>query len=196
MNIVEDAVQGAAATVARPFLPWLILAAMLAVLGLAGGSYYAGWSMRGDREAANQLKAARAAAVKLEEERKRGDGLALELEQEKQNIKTVTVEVVKEVPKYTTVYVEKPGEDPKPIPPAVITWGAVGLWNDALAGGVPDAPGKPARPAGATDLSRAPVDTSDLLSNEAINAGKYAECRATLNKLIDWHEGKKAQSPQ
>lgn len=196
MSIVSNAVEEVAATAARPFLPWLILAAVLAVLGLTGGAYYAGWSMRGDREAANQLKAERVAAAKLEEERKRGDGLALELEQEKQNIKTVTVEVVKEVPKYTKVYVEKPGEDPKPIPAAVVTWGAVGLWNDALAGGLPDAPGKPARPAGATDLSRAPVDTPDLLTNEAINAGKWAECRATLNKLIDWHEGKKAQSPQ
>ena len=111
-------------------------------------------------------------------------------------MKTVAVEVIKEVPKYTRVYVEKPGEDPKPIPAAVITWGAVGLWNDALAGGLSDAPGKPARPAGAPELSRAPVDIPDLLNNEAINAGKYAECRATLNKLIDWYEGKKAQSPQ
>lgn len=192
MNIVD----GLAATAARPLLPWMILAGVLALAGVVGGSFYEGWSMRGDREAAKQLVAEREWAAKIEAERKRGDGLAQELELEKQNIKTVTVEVIKEVPKYTTVYVEKPGETPKPIPSAVIVWGAVGLWNDALAAGMSGASGKPARPAGATDLSRSPLDTPDLLNNAAINFGKYAECRAQLNKLIDFYEGKTAKSPQ
>lgn len=187
MNLAASVAGGAAK---RTLLPWAILAAVVLWGASAGFAYYEGWARRGDHEAAQQLKTEREWQAKVEAERKRGDALALDLEAEKRNIKTVTVEVIKEVPKVTTVYVEKPGEAPKPIPPAVYTWGFVGLWNDALAARLPGAAGEPAGAAGAADLARAPIDSPDLLENHAVNAGKYAECRAQLNALIDWHEGK------
>lgn len=173
--------------------PYSIIAGLLVSIGLAAGGYAAGWSQRGDHEAAIALKAKIAADVELEKERKRGDALATDLEIEKRNIKTVTVEVIKEIPKVTTVYVEVPGEAPKIIPPAIVTFGAVRLYNIALRPDLPKAASEFAYPPGATDITRAKVDTPDILAVHAINASKYAECRSQLNKLIDWHEGKSPQ---
>lgn len=193
---VGDAVEEVAVAAARPALPWLILAVVAVVLSLMAGSFYQGWSMRGDREAAVKLEAERAAAKLLAAEKARGDALAADLETEKRNIKTVTVEVIKEVPKVTTVYVEKPGEEPKAIPPAVYTWGFVGLYDRALRPDLPATASQFARPPGATDITRAPIDSPDILSIHVENAGKYAECRAQLNKLIDFELGRKTESPQ
>lgn len=178
--------------------PYSIIAGLIVSIGLAVGGYAAGWSQRGDHEAAIALKAKIAADAELDKERERGDALVVDLEAEKRNIKTVTVEVIKEIPKVTTVYVEVPGETPKIIPPAVITFGAVRLFNTALRPDLPASASEFAYPTGATDITRAKVDTPDILAVHAINAGKYAECRAQLNKLIDWHEGKNQEekSPQ
>lgn len=173
--------------------PWSIIAGLVVSIGLAVGGYAAGWSQRGDHEAGIALKAKIAADAKLEEERKRGDALAIDLEGEKRNIKTVTVEVIKEIPKVTTVYVEVPGETPKIIPPAVVTFGTVRLFNVALRPDLPKTASEFAYPPGTTDITRARVDVPDILSVHAVNAAKYAECRAQLNKLIDWHEGKSPQ---
>lgn len=193
-DLLEDVAGTALKTAARPYLPWVILAAVLLLGSLLGWSFYEGWSMRGDREAANQLEAVRAWQAKLDAERVRGDKLAGELELEKRNIKTRIVEVVKEIPKVTTVYVEKPGEAPKTIPPAVYTTGYVRLWNNALTG-LPVATSEPVGSTGGSDLARSNIDSPDLLTNHAINASKYAECRAELNKLIDWHQGKQESRP-
>lgn len=178
--------------------PYSILAGLIVSIGLAVGGYAAGWSQRGDHEAANALKEKIAADAELKKERERGDALAVDLEAEKRNIKTVTVEVIKEIPKVTTVYVEVPGETPKIIPPSVITFGAVRLYNHALRPDLPESASEFAYPPGATDITRAKVDTPDILAVHAINASKYAECRVQLNKLIDWHEGKNQEekSPQ
>ncbi|ATI15733.1 DNA-packaging protein [Bordetella phage vB_BbrM_PHB04] len=187
MTVVSDAAGAAAKAVARPFLPWLILAGVLLVAALTGGAFYKGWDMRGDREAANQLKAQQKLQAEIDAQRARGDKLAADLELEKRNIKTVTVEVIKEVPKVTKVYVEKPGEPPKAIPPAVYTNGFVRVWDRALRPDLPAAAGEPAGPSGGADLARAPVDSPDILNNHAVNASQYAECRAQLNALItDW----------
>jgi len=187
MTVVADAAGAAAKAVARPFLPWLILAGVLLVAALTGGAYYAGWDMRGDREAAKQLKAQQELQAEIDAQRERSNKLAAELELEKRNIKTVTVEVIKEVPKVTKVYVEKPGEPPKAIPPAVYTNGFVRLWNRALRPDLPASAGESAGAPGGADLAQAPIDSPDILNNHAGNAEQYAECRAQLNALIsDW----------
>lgn len=152
-------------------------------------SAWGGWSLRGDHEDARRLRELKAAQVKLDEARALGDKLTLDLEQAKREIRTVTVEVVREVPKVTTVYVERPGDAPAPIPPAVITWGFVSLWDRALRPDLSDATGGTPSAAGRAEIARAPVDAPDLLANHAINAAGYAECRRQLNALIDWHEG-------
>lgn len=173
--------------------PYTIIGALVAAIALAGGGYYEGWSHRGDHEAAIALKVERAAAVVLAAETKRADGLAGQLAVEKGIIHEVIVEVVKEIPKFTTVYVEAPGEPAKPIPAAVFVWGAVGLYNRALRPDLPPGAGEFAYPAGATDITRAKIDIPDVLSVHTINAGKYAECRAQLNKLIDFELGMPVQ---
>ena len=176
--------------------PWGILGAVLLAIGLAGGGYYEGWSQRGDHEAALQLVAERAAAKRLAAETARADGLAAQLVVEQGTIHERIVEVIKEVPKVTTVYVEKSGEEAKTIPPAVIVWGAVRLFNSALRPDLPDSAIEFAYPTGATDITRAPVDTPDILSVHIENAGKYAACRAQLNKLIDFELGRGSAPPK
>lgn len=152
-------------------------------------SAWSGWALRGDHEDAQRLRELQAAQVRLDEARALGDKLTIDLEQAKREIRTVTVEVVREIPKVTTVYVERPGDAPAPIPPAVLTWGFVGLWDNALRTDLPDAASEPAGAASGARIARAPVDTPDLLANHAVNAAGYAECRRQLNALIDWHEG-------
>lgn len=175
--------------------PYAILGALLLAIASAWGGYSQGWDKRGDHEATIALEVAREAAVKLAAETKRADGLAGQLAVEKGTIHEVIVEVVKEVPKFTKIYVEVPGETPKAIPPAVVVWGAVGLYNRALRPDLPSSAGEFAYPPGATDLTRAPVDTPDILNVHAVNAGKYAECRAQLNKLIDFELGRDPPAP-
>lgn len=190
MSAIEDAAGAAASAVAKPFIPWLILGVVALMAALAGGGFYEGWTMRGDREAANELKIQQAMQQEIDAQRARGDRLAAALEKEKQNIKTVTVEVVKEVPKVVTKYVEKKGEAPKAIPAAIYTNGFVGLWNDSLAARMPVAAGGAHGPAAGSDLVRARIDSADILTNHAVNAGQYAECRAQLNKLIDFEQAR------
>lgn len=175
--------------------PYIIIAILVALIGTGAGGFGAGWSLRGDHEDAIALDLKKAQDAKIDAERKRADDLAGELEIERRNIKTVTVEVVKEIPKYTTVYVEKPNEEPRPIPPAVVVWGAVRMFDRALRPDLPDGSSEFAYPPGATDITRAPVDISDILSVHAVNAGKWAECRAQLNKLIDYEKGKALAAP-
>lgn len=174
------------------FNPYAIIGAILMAIALAWGGYEAGWEKRGDHEAAIALEAKKAADKLLAKEKLRGDGLVGELAKEKRNIKIVTIDVIREIPKVTTVYVEVPGETPKAIPPAVITWGAVGLYNRALRPDLPDTASEFSYPPGATSITRAQVDTPDILAVHSENAGKWAECRADLNKLIDWHAGRAA----
>lgn len=177
--------------------PYSIIAALVASIALAAGGYYAGWQQRGDHEAAITLTAKLAHDKLLSDERKRADVLATELELEKQNIKTVTIEVIKEIPKYTNVYIERGQnvtiEPPKPIPPAIVTFGTVRLFNRSLRPDLPASASEFAYPAGVTDITRADIDTKDILAVHAVNAGKYAECRSQLNKLIDFELGKPAQ---
>lgn len=164
-------------------------ARIVIALVLLALSAWSGWALRGDHEDARRLRELEAAQVKLDEAKALGDRLALDLEQARREIRTVTVEVVREIPKVTTVYVEKPNDTPRPIPPAVLTWGFVGLWDRALRPDLPDATSEPAGASGGARIARAPVDTPDLLANHAVNAAGYAECRRQLNALIDWHEG-------
>lgn len=195
--------------------PYAIIGALLLAIGLAGGGYYEGWSQRGDHETAVAAKAKekadaeklaavekaakaredelKAAMSKAEDERKRGDLLAMDLEESKRRVRTVTVEVIKEVPTVTTVYKEAPDAPAKAIPDAIFTVGFVRLYDRALAGELlPEATSKLADEAGGADLLRSGLTQAQLLNNHADNAGKAAECRKQLNKLIDWHEGKGA----
>lgn len=170
-----------------------IIAAVVAVLAMLGASYYAGWHQRGVKDLADQVAEKEEHEAFLKAERDRGDKLAADLELEKRNIKTVTVEVIKKIPEVTTIYVERGSNEVKPIPPAIYTFGFVRLYNSALRPELPKTASEFAYPSGTTDITRAEVATRDVLAVHAINAGKYAECRAQLNKLIDWHEGKSPQ---
>lgn len=170
--------------------PYAIIGAILMAIALAGGGYYQGWERRGDHEAAIALKAERAAAVKLADEVKRADELEAKLAVEKGTIHEVIVEVVKEIPKFTTLYIEKAGDEPHPIPRSVITFGAVRLFDRALRPDLPASASEFAYPPGATDVTRSTADTPDILNVHTVNAGKYAECRASLNKLIDFELGR------
>lgn len=190
MSTLTDAAGAAASAVAKPFLPWMILGCVVLFGALMGGAYYEGWTMRGDREAAKELQAQQAMQKQIDDQRARGDQLAADLEKEKQNIKTVTIEVVKEVPKVVTKYVEKKGEAPKAIPPAIYTNGFVGLWNDSLSARMPVSASGPDGAAGGSDIVRARIDSADILTNHAVNASQYAECRAQLNKLIDFEQAR------
>jgi hypothetical protein len=174
--------------------PYIIIAILVAFIGTGAGGFGFGWKTRGDHDDAIALQVKTKADQELDAERKRADGLSADLELEKRNIKTVTVEVVKEIPKVTTVYVEKPNETPRAIPPAVVTWGSVRLFNSSLRPDLPNSAGEFAYPAGATDITRAQVDIPDILNVHAVNASKYAECRAQLNKLIDYEEGLAAKA--
>lgn len=170
--------------------PWAIVAALVLAISLAGGGYYQGWEMRGDHEAAAAFLLKQQTDVALEVERSRADGLAAELAAEVRNIKTVTIEVIKEIPKISTVYIEAANETPKPIPDAVIVWGAVRLYNRALRPDLPAGSSEFAYPAGTTDITRAKIGIPDILGVHVENAGRYAECRAQLNKLIDFEIGR------
>lgn len=170
----------------------VVCAVLSALAGYAG--YRHGWDYRGAVEAEAAAKAEREHKKLLDAERIRGDGLALALDREKQNIKETVIERIKEVPKVTVKYVEVAGEVPKIIPPAIYTVGFVRVWNDSLyANGVSKASGEPSDSSDRADQVRAAIDSPDILQNHIINAGKYAECRSQLNRLIDWHEGKAAQ---
>jgi hypothetical protein len=104
----------------------------------------------------------------------------------------VTVTQIQRVPVVTKSYVEKFGEPLKAIPASVYTAGFVGVWNDALDPSVehalPVPAGVTAGSAGDPNVARASIDTPDVLNNVVVNGGKYADCRAQLNALIDWHE--------
>lgn len=175
--------------------PYIIIAILVAFIGTGAGSFSFGWSTRGDHDDAIMLDVKKANDKLLADERERADKLATDLEAEKRNIKTVEVEVIREIPKVTTVYVEKPNEAPRPIPAAIVVWGAVRLFNSALRPDLPEGSSEFAYPPGATDITRAPIDIPDILGVHAINASKYAECRAQLNKLIDFEIGKGALPP-
>lgn len=178
------------------FFPYGLLAALIAAIGLAGGGYYEGWSLRGDRDSAQYLLAQKKAddawQGKVDAANARGDKLAADLETEKGNIKTVTVTQIQRVPVVTKSYAEKFGETLKAIPAAVYTVGFVGVYNDALDPSVEHALPIPAGvapgSAGDPNTARASIDTPDVLNNVVVNGGKYADCRAQLNKLIDWHD--------
>lgn len=169
--------------------PYVIISALCILIATGAGGFGFGWAVRGDHDDAIALKVKKEHDEKVEAERKRGDGLAVELDEEKRNIKTVTVEVVKEIPKVTTVYKESPNAPIQPIPDPVYTYGFVRLWDSALSTGVLATTGDAADQARGADIVRAPFKQADILENHAVNASKYAECRAQLNKLIDWHEG-------
>lgn len=179
-----------AGAASRQFTAWAILCVVVALVVSFGAGYHNGWSKRGDREAALRLEERERLDAAVVEERRRANAIAADLEAEKRNIKTITIEVIKEVPRVTKVYVEKPGEAPKPIPDAVYTHGFVRLWDKALGSGVPRAAGEFDSAAGESDIARADVTSADILENHAINAEKYASCRAQLNSLIDFVEGR------
>jgi hypothetical protein len=196
-TVAEDAAKGAVSAVGGgSFLPWIIIAALVALIGSAGGGFYKGWTMRGTQDDAKfalaQQKAEHEWQGRIDAANARGDQIAADLEKEKANVKTVTVTVVKYIPKVTTVYKDKPNAPAIPIPHGVYTWGFVRLLNDALdptvKHDVSQAAGVPAGEAASADIVRAPIDTPDVLGNAVENAGKYADCRAQLNALIDWHE--------
>ena len=170
--------------------PWAIVAALVLAIGLAGGGYWKGWDMRGDHEAAVALELRKQTDIVLEVERSRADGLSVELAAELQNVKTITIETIKEIPTVTTVYIEKAGDEPIAIPPAVVTAGTVRLYNRSLRPDLPAGAGQFAYPAGTTDITRAKVGIPDILGVHVENAGRYAECRAQLNKLIDFQIGR------
>ena len=175
--------------------PWGILGAVLLAIGLAGGGYYEGWSQRGDHEAALQLVAERAAADDLKKERERGDALAVQLDIERGAIHEATITQIKEIPAVTTTYQEAPDAPVQNIPPAVYTVGFVRLWNDSLYTSLPKPTGQPFGAAESTDTLRAKIDSPDVLANAVENFGKYAACRAQLNKLIDFELGR-GSAPQ
>lgn len=199
VSAVEDVAKVAGGSAGGSFLPWALLAAVIAIGAAGSFGFYKGDRMRAAEDSAQYAAAQRKADAvwqgKVDAANARGDKIAADLEVEKANVKTVTLTVVKEIPKVTTVYKEKAGAPSIAIPDAVFTWGFVRLWNDALDPSVKHdvskSAGVTADTAGDADLVRSPVATADVLANEAQNAGQYADCRNQLNALIDWH----AQNP-
>lgn len=195
VDAVEDVAKVAGGSAGGSFLPWVILAVVLAIGGAGAFGYYKGDSTRGKLDAAQyaaaQKKADDAWKAKIDAANKVGDKLAEDLEAEKANVKTVTLTVVKEIPKVTTVYKETANAPSIAVPHGIYTWGFVRLLDDALdptvKHDVSAAAGVPAGSAAEADLVRASIDTPDVLSNAVENAGQYADCRNQLNALIDWH---------
>lgn len=174
---------------------------ILAIVAAFGGGNWLGWELRGDHEKAIQSdekdKIVAEWQAKVAKEKKVGDDTLVALEAERRNIKTVTVEVIKQIPKVTTNYVEVQGEPLKIIPPAIFTNGFVRLWNNALfAGQLSYSLSELTDEARGTDQVRAKIDSPDILANATENFAKYADCRAQLNKLIDWHTAMNAKTPQ
>lgn len=170
--------------------PSFWLAILLSVAVTFGAGAYTAHHYDIIKAKADALEAQQEAAKQLEAERKRGNDLADDLEAEKRNIKTKEIEVIREIPKFTTVYVENANEAPKPIPPSVVTWGAVRLYDTALRPDLLPSAREFAYPPGASGLTRSPAQTADILAIHAINAARYAECRSQLNKLIDFELGR------
>lgn len=175
--------------------PWLLFGGLLTAIVMAGGGYYTGWEQRGEHEIAVQAaakdKIVAEWVAKVKEQKEIGDGLLVKLEDERRNIKTVTVEIIKEIPKYTTVYKESPDAPLQTIPVNIYTRGFVRMWDRALTTELSStsiASSELADKAGDADLVRAKIATGDILSNHVENAAKYADCRAQLNRIIDWHE--------
>ncbi|HEX7906743.1 MAG TPA: hypothetical protein VF534_01440 [Paraburkholderia sp.] len=204
VDAVEDVAKVAGGSAGGSFLPWVILAVVLAIGGAGAFGYYKGDSTRGKLDAATyaaaQKKADDAWQKKLDAAHQVGDKLASDLEVAKANVKTVTLTVVQEVPKVTTIYKEKAGAPSIAIPDAIYTWGFVRLYNDALdptvKHDVSAAAGVPAGAAAEADLVRSSIGTADILDNHAENAGQYADCRNQLNALIDWHEQNPTEAAQ
>lgn len=196
VDAVEDVAKVAGGSAGGSFLPWVILAVVLAIGGAGAFGYYKGDSTRGKLDAATyaaaQKKADDAWQKKLDAATDVGNKLAATLAVVKEKIQTVTVTQIQRVPVVTKSYEEQFGETLKAIPAAVYTAGFVGVWNNALDPSVehalPVPAGVAAGSAGDPNVARAAIDTPDVLSNEVVNGGKYADCRAQLNKLIDWHE--------
>ncbi|MEX3764444.1 hypothetical protein [Paraburkholderia phenoliruptrix] len=195
IGAVEDVAKVAGGSAGGSFIPWALLAVVVAIGAAGAFGFYKGDAMRAAQDsakyAAAQKKADDAWQAKVDAQRARGDKIAADLETEKANVKTVTLTVVKEVPKVTTVYKEKAGA-PSIALNNIFTWGFVRLYDDALDPSVKHdvsaAAGVPAGSAAEADLVRSGVSTADVLTNHAENAGQYADCRNSLNALIDWHE--------
>lgn len=174
----------------KQILIFAVAAIVCSSIGMGAG-FYAGWTKRGEREAVAQSALKDEHIKQLQAEKERGDKLSADLEAEKRNIKTVTIDVIKEVPKVTKVYVEKNGDAPKPIPDTVFTAGFVRVWDSALLPtGVSAAAGGLAGDAGESDFARAAIGQDDVLNNAVVNFSRYAECRAQLSKLIQWHRSR------
>lgn len=180
------------------FIPWVALVFLLAVGGVGIFGYHKGAQLQALTDQAKYQKAQQEAETKwqamLDAANAKGNQLAADLEKEKANIKTVTVTVVKEVPKVTTVYKDSLNAPTQTIPDPIVTWGFVRLWNDALEPSVQHdvshAAGLPASAADIADLIRSPAKLDDILTNQAVNASQYAECREQLNRLIDFETQK------
>ena len=203
VDAVEDVAKVAGGSAGGSFLPWALLAVALAIGAAGAFGYYKGDSTRGKLDAATYATAQKNAddawQAKLDAATDVGNKLSATLATQKQQIQTVTVTQIQRVPVVTKSYAEQFGETLKAIPPAVYTAGFVGVWNNALDPSVehalPVPAGVAAGSAGDPNVARASIDTPDVLANEVVNGGKYADCRASLNKLIDWHEQNPTEAP-
>lgn len=149
-----------------------LLAFILFLALSAGGGFWTGYRAASNKQAAQQLKAERAASTKYRAEVKRGDALAAQLETVKTQTRTVTKTIVREVNNYVT---------PLSISHCTIPMGFVRLHDAAAANSLPAAPGLDADAPGGVDLAA-------VAETVAENYGECNAWREQLETLIDWHQ--------
>jgi hypothetical protein len=141
----------------------IVLAALAAVAGFAGG-----WQVHGWRDASAELSAARTAVRVAERQAAVGQQVAVSDQQAQDHVRTVTRILIRKVPQYVS-----PTTDVRfPLP-----WGFVRL-HDAAAAGV-DLPALAAGPARPDD---APSDVAASAAASVIVAN-YGDCHADQDRL-------------
>lgn len=167
-----------------------ILIKLLVGLALLVGAFVAGVKVESDHRDAQLVVVEQAYIATYKIAVARGNGLAAELEKKKTRIVTNTVTIIQEVPSVTTVYVPTPGAEAVALPPTVFTVGFNRLWNSALDGDSASTGGAVGSP-GDADLAPSGLTQAEVLTNHTLNSARWTVCRAQLNALIDYEEGRK-----
>lgn len=141
-------------------------------------------------------KAATAALESLRTEQDRGDQLATQLADAKATLRKTTDRLNGEITLVTTLYRRTLESPPEPRPAGVFTAGFVRVWNTAngitTAGPAQQTQQAPSGTVtapdgtGAADSLDSGVTQPRVLANQVRNGELHSNCRAQLNRLIDW----------
>jgi hypothetical protein len=177
---------------------------LLLSLGLFGLGALLGWDVEHTNRVADvaQIKGAYAratAAATAEASRQqsalvsKGNALARTLDDERDQAAKQIATFKRKITDATTRYRPTPAAPARPLPECIVTTGAVGLWNNAIAAR-PDSADTDASPSGADDPASAAdtVDSGvrlpDLLAHHLDYAGRCRAIERQLNRLIDYVE--------